>query len=90
MSPKEWKNAYWAKEKGLYSKVFNSIKEMDKELDYFIAAMASYNPEALRAIKKILWEGTTSWNELLVNRAEVSGRLALMPASKSILNSIKK
>jgi len=90
MSPKEWKNAYWAQEKGLYSKVFNSIKEMDKELDYFISAMASYNPEALRAIKKILWEGTTSWKQLLVSRAEVSGKLALMPASKSILNSIKK
>lgn len=90
MSPKEWKNAYWAQEKGLYSKVLNSIKEMDKELDYFIAALASYNPEALRAIKKILWEGTSSWNELLVNRAEISGKLALMPASKSILNSIKK
>lgn len=90
MSPKEWKNAYWAREKGLYSKVLNSIKEMDKELDYFIAALASYNPEALRAIKKILWEGTASWNELLVNRAEISGKLALMPASKSILNSIKK
>lgn len=90
MSPKEWKNAYWAQEKGLYSKVLNSIKEMDKELDYFIAALASYNPEALRAIKKILWEGTASWNELLVNRAEISGKLALMPASKSILNSIKK
>lgn len=90
MSPKEWKNAYWAQEKGLYSKVFNSIKEMDKELDYFISAMASYNPEALRAIKKILWEGTTSWSQLLVNRAEVSGKLALMPASKSILNSLKK
>ena len=90
MSPKEWKNAYWAQEKGLYSKVFNSIKEMDKELDYFISAMASYSPEALRAIKKILWEGTTSWNQLLVNRAEVSGKLALMPASKSILNSLKK
>jgi len=90
MSPKEWKNAYWAREKGLYSKVFNTIKEMDKELDYFISAMASYSPEALRAIKKILWEDTTSWNQLLVKRAEVSGKLALMPASKSILNSLRK
>ena len=90
MSPKEWKNAYWALEKGLYSKVYNSIKEMDKELDFFNSAMASYNPEALRAIKKILWEGTTSWNQLLANRAEISGKLALMPASKAILTSFKK
>ncbi len=90
LSPTEWKNAYWAKEKGLYSKVFNSIKEMDKELDFFMATLASYNPEALRAIKKILWEDTTSWSELLTNRAEISGKLALSSASKEKLKSLKK
>jgi len=90
LSPVEWKNAYWAKEKGLYSKVFNSIKEMDKELDFFMTTLASYNPEALRAIKKILWEDTTSWSELLTNRAEISGKLALSPASKESLKSLNK
>ena len=90
LSPAEWKNAYWAQEKGLYSKVFNSIKEMDKELDFFMSSLASYNPEALRAIKKILWEDTTSWSELLTNRAEISGKLALSPASKDKLKSLKK
>lgn len=90
LSPTEWKNAYWAQEKGLYSKVFNSIKEMDKELDFFMSTLASYNPEALRAIKKILWEDTASWSELLTSRAEISGKLALSPASKEKLNSLKK
>lgn len=90
LSPAEWKNAYWAQEKGLYSKVFNSIKEMDKELDFFIASLASYNPEALRAIKKVLWEDTTSWNHLLTSRAEISGKLALLPASKAKLKDLKK
>ena len=90
LSPTEWKNAYWAQEKGLYSKVFNSIKEMDKELEFFMASLASYNPEALRAIKKILWEDTTSWSELLTKRAEISGMLALSPSSKEKLNSLKK
>jgi len=79
-----------AQEKGLYSKVFNSIKEMDKELEFFMLSLASYNPEALRAIKKILWEDTTSWSELLTNRAEISGKLALSPASKDKLKSLKK
>ncbi len=90
LSPVEWKNAYWAQEKGLYSKVFNSIKEMDKELDFFIASLASYNPEALRAIKKVLWEDTPAWNHLLTSRAEISGKLALLPASKAKLKDLKK
>ena len=46
-NPTEWKNAYWAKEKGLFSKVFDSIAQMDKELDFHVQKLGSYNPEAL-------------------------------------------
>ena len=38
----EWKNAYWAKEKGLYAKVFDSIKELDKEVDILANKLASF------------------------------------------------
>lgn len=90
LSPVEWKNAYWAHEKGLFSKVFNSTKEMDKELDFYSSTLASYNPEALREMKKVLWENTPSWRQLLKNRAEASGKLALLPASKAKIQSLKK
>lgn len=88
--PTEWKNAYWAREKGLYSKVFNSIKEMDKELDIYLSKMAQYNPEAIQAMKRTLWEKTDHWGELLLERAAKSGLLALMPQTKEILARIKK
>lgn len=90
LAPSEWKNAYWAKEKGLFSKVFDSIKELDKELDDFSLKLASYNPEALIAIKKALWEGTENWASLLLERAEQSGRLALSKATKAALAKFKK
>ena len=48
----EWKNAYWAKEKGLYAKVYDSIKELDKEVDLLAGKLATYNPEALAQMKK--------------------------------------
>ncbi len=89
LSPTDWKNAYWAREKGLFSRVFDSIKEMDKELDFYTAKLASFNPEALVAMKQILWEGTDHWGELLIQRAEMSGKLALMPQTKEILSRIK-
>lgn len=54
----EWKNAYWAKEKGLYARVFENSEEMDKELSFFAEKLASYNPTALLEMKKVLWEGT--------------------------------
>src|SRR5690606_2164444 len=43
----EWKNAYWAKEKGLYARVFETVKDLDKEVHFFAEKLASYNPDAL-------------------------------------------
>ncbi len=90
LHPTEWKNAYWAKEKGLYSKVYDSIVEMDKALDDHTLKLASYNIEALSVMKKALWEGTAHWSELLLERAEQSGRLALSKATKQALAKFKK
>lgn len=90
LAPTEWKNAYWAKEKGLFSKVFDSISEMDKELEFHTQKLASYNPEALAEMKRALWEGTEDWSVLLYERAEASGRLALSPATKVALEKFKK
>lgn len=89
LAPMEWKNAYWAKDKGLYAKVFNSIAEMDKELDIFISTLRKCNPEALQKMKEVLWEGTEYWEELLLTRAFMSGELALSPATKSSLEKIR-
>ena len=89
-APTDWKNAYWAKEKGLFSRVFDSIAEMDKELEFHVNMLATYNPEALEKMKKVLWEGTSHWDDLLLERAEASGKLALSPNTKEALEKFKK
>lgn len=86
----EWKNAYWAKEKGLYAKVFESIKDMDKEIELFAEKLASYNPNALIEMKKILWKDTAHWRNLLPERAAISGELILSDFSKNALEKFKK
>jgi len=90
LSPSEWKNAYWAQEKGLFSKVFDSIKELDKDLEFFAEKLASYNPEALEEWKKVLWKNTDHWNELLVNRAAITGKLVLSEFTRNALSKFKK
>ncbi|SEC43661.1 methylglutaconyl-CoA hydratase [Tenacibaculum sp. MAR_2009_124] len=85
-----WKNAYWAKEKGLYARVFENIGELDKEVDLFSEKLASYNPEALDEMKKALWIGTENWNSLLIDRAETSGKLVLSDFTKKALEKFKK
>ena len=73
----EWKNAYWAKDKGLYARVFENTAEMDKELEFFVSKLAGYNPAALYEMKKVLWEGTEDWSNLLQERAAIYGELVL-------------
>ena len=86
----EWKNAYWAQEKGLFARVFENIPEMDKELDYFLQKLAAYNPAALEEMKKVLWEGTSHWKNLLQERAAISGELVLSDFTSNALEKLKK
>ncbi len=86
----EWKNAYWAKEKGLYAKVFDSLKELDEEIEYFTEKLASYNPEALFEMKQLLWKDTGNWEQLLLENAAISGELVLSDFTKKALEKFKK
>ncbi|WP_177731353.1 enoyl-CoA hydratase/isomerase family protein [Flavobacterium inviolabile] len=86
----EWKNAYWAQEKGLYAKVLENVPELDKELELFTSKLASYNPEALAEMKNVLWEGTENWDSLLYERAGISGKLVLSDFTVKALNQFKK
>lgn len=85
----EWKNAYWAKEKGLYAKVFDSIKELDKEVEILTDKLVTYNPDALKEMKKVFWEGTEHWDKLLAQRAEISGKLVLSEFTKDALKKFR-
>ncbi len=90
LAPNDWKNAYWALEKGLYARVFEKVEEMDKELDLYSAKLASYNPEALQQMKKILWKGTEEWEQLLQERAGISGQLVLSEFTGKALQQFQK
>ena len=86
----EWKNAYWAKEKGLFSSVFESKNELTKETEFLAEKLASYNPDAITELKKVLWKGTENWDSLLLKRAEITGKLVLSNFTKNALSKFKK
>jgi methylglutaconyl-CoA hydratase len=85
-----WKNAYWAKEKGLYARVFETVKELDAAIELLSEKLASYNVAALSEMKKVLWKGTENWTDLLEERAAVSGELVLSEFTKKALEKFKK
>lgn len=90
INAKEWQTAGWAKEKGLFTEVFENIEQLDRYLDSFTKELAGMNPEALNALKKVFWEGTEHWGHLLEERAEISGRLVLSSYTKEAIAAFKK
>lgn len=86
----EWKSADWAKRKGLYTEIYDKIGEMDEEIDKLANRLAQSNPEAMRMLKAVFWEGTGHWDELLNERAGMSGTLVLSDFTVNAINQFKK
>ncbi|MEO3403717.1 enoyl-CoA hydratase/isomerase family protein [Mucilaginibacter sp. CAU 1740] len=86
----DFQTAIWAKEKGLYNDVYDDIPSLDDALNLLAQKLASYNPEALRLLKQTLWEGTENWDELLVQKAAISGTLVLSEFTQQALHNFLK
>ena len=90
LNPSEWQTAAWAKQSHLFAEAFDSAEQMDAYIEDFTERLLSYNPEALAAIKAVSWQGTEHWNDLLEERAEISGRLILSEYAKGAINKFKQ
>lgn len=90
LTPTLWKSANWAKEKELFTEVFDTIEELDDRLESYTNELAQFNKDALAEMKKVLWEGTDNWDSLLYERAAISGRLVLSSFTKKALEKFKK
>jgi len=85
----EWRTANWAFKNGLYSDVYDTEEEMDVEINKLAAKLAASNPEAMSKLKSIFWEDTDHWDSLLIERAEISGKLVLSEFTIQAINSFK-
>ena len=80
-------DANWAREKGLFANVYESIEILDQEVLKFAEHLCTYNQEAMIEMKKVFWRGTDDWDNLLAERAAISGRLVLSDFTKDKLKS---
>jgi methylglutaconyl-CoA hydratase len=81
----EWQTASWAKDKGLYHEVFADTAQLDAYLDHFTQKLVNTSPAALYALKQVMWEGTEHWDQLLDERAAISGRLVITQAAQQAI-----
>ncbi|WP_366185375.1 enoyl-CoA hydratase/isomerase family protein [Flavobacterium ovatum] len=90
LAPDKWKTAEWAQQKGLFAEVLPDIEQLDQSITTFVNKLASYHPEALFEMKKVIWADTEHWESLLIERAEITGRLVLSDFAKNALAAFKK
>jgi methylglutaconyl-CoA hydratase len=89
-TPAARRDALWCERHGLYSELFPSTGTLDLRLNELTAELAAYSPEAMRELKRVMWRGTEDWDELLAERAAISGRLVLSTFTRNAIAHFKE
>jgi methylglutaconyl-CoA hydratase len=84
-----WRSADWAERHGLFAQVFESTNEMDSHVEVLAQKLAKSNPEAMGALKQNFWSGTEHWDQLLEERAAMSGKLVLSEFTRNAISAFK-
>ena len=84
-----WRNADWAKRKGMFAEVHENIENMDESIQRLSNTLAHSSVQAMAEMKKTFWKGTEHWDELLKERAAISGRLVLSEFTKRAIEKFK-
>lgn len=84
-----FRTAEWAKQKSLFVEIFENIAELDAYINEFAKNLSTQSPMAMAAIKTAFWSGTEHWDELLLQRAAISGKLVLSDFTKNFIHSFK-
>jgi len=86
----EWRSAEWAHQRGLYYHLHENVAEMDEEISALVSRLRGFNPEAMRQLKEVFWQGCEHWDSLLAERAAISGELVLSDFTRNAIQAFKK
>ncbi len=90
LDARTWYTAEWARQKGLFNKLLATTEELDEAVHKLATELAASNPEAMKELKDIMWQGTGHWHATLEQRAEISGRLVLSDFTREFIEEFKK
>jgi len=85
-----WRSANWAHDRGLFAELYADTIGLDEGVNRLVTQLLNSSEEALRALKIVFWKNTEHWDELLIERAAISGKLILSEASRKAIESFKK
>lgn len=83
-----WRSAEWAHQRGLYAELHGDVAALDARLAALARQLAESSPEAMAAMKRVFWEGTEHWRELLAARARLSGGLVVTEFARGVIREL--
>jgi len=84
-----FRSAEWAMDKGLYVAIFDDTESMQEATNKLATTLSNYSADAMAEVKKAFWSNTSHWDNLLYQRAAISGRLVLTDFTKQFLKAFK-
>lgn len=84
-----WRTGKWASDVGLYAEMYSTQEDLKAGVYRMSLTLAKSSPDAMRELKKIFWRGTENWDELLLERAKISGKLVLSSFTKDFITNFK-
>ena len=85
----DWRDAEWGERHALYARLYDDNASMDAAINALAGTLAASNPDAMAALKRVFWEGTDDWDELLAERATLSGTLVLSEFTRKAIAKFK-
>ena len=86
----DWRDSAWCAAHGLYTRICDNTQALDQVLGTLAHKIAAFNPEAITQLKSALWHDTDSWDQLLEDRAAMSGRLVLSDFTRNAIAAFER
>jgi len=86
----DFRTAKWCEKHDVYHSVSANILAMDEQIEMFLSKLSARSAEALALIKKVSWEGTEHFDDLMPERIHMSASLILEDSAKKNIENIKE
>ena len=89
ITPAMRRDAQWCLAHGMFAEIFPTTEALEARVEAHAKELASYSAEAMADLKKVMWRGTEDWDQLLLERAAISGRLVLSEHTRAAIAKFK-
>ena len=86
----DFRSADWCEKHDVYHSVSENIQEMDAKIEAFMKKLSERSADALASIKKVSWEGSEHFDQLMPERILMSASLILEDSAKQNIQKIKE